>query len=113
MAKRKPRTYNLHRLITAAARRIWFYSPMRREVVRLATRANGRIECAECGELVGKGEYAVDHIDPVINVKSGFAGYDAMFAALFCSPEDMQVLCKIPCHRVKTLRENAQRKKKK
>lgn len=111
MAKRKPRTYNLHRLITAAVRRIWFYSPMRREVVRKAAVGNGRYKCAKCGSLVAQGEYAVDHVEPVIDVKSGFAGYDAMIAQLFHGPQ--QLLCKIPCHREKTRSENFQRKKKK
>ena len=85
---------------------------MRKEAVRKATRANGYVICAECEDILAKGQYAVDHIEPVVNVKLGFEGFDNMYEALFCPATNLQVLCK-PCHLVKTRRENSARRKHK
>lgn len=72
----------------------------------------GHVECASCYDLFTKGHYAVDHIEPVINIKDGFMGYDTMYKQLFCDASGLQVLCK-PCHAKKTKGENAERRKHK
>lgn len=78
--------------------------------------------CAECSRNGKKETYydyltAMDHIIPVVDVKSEqFDGnWTKYITSLFCEPDNYQCLC-ISCHNEKTASENLQRdfyKKKK
>jgi 5-methylcytosine-specific restriction endonuclease McrA len=68
--------------------------------------------CNVCtGEFPAK-EVQVDHIQPVVDPKTGFIDWDTFIDRLFCEKENLQVLC-TACHKVKTSKENLQSKLKK
>lgn len=72
--------------------------------------ARGEYVCAMC-KVSGfkvKG-VKLDHIEPVIDVKTGFTGWDDYIARMFCGPEGFQVLCDT-CHKSKTTVESELRK---
>lgn len=51
----------------------------------------------------------VDHIEPVVDPKTGFTTWDDFIARLFCEKENFQVLC-LTCHKNKSKDEKGQRK---
>lgn len=110
--KKKARTWNLQTRITTELRRLWLYSPLRQKAI-LEARIPGTQKpfqhvCAECGERVTLGELRVDHIEPMVPV-TGFVSWDDTIGNLFCSADNLQVLCK-PCHDVKSAHEREERK---
>lgn len=67
--------------------------------------------CNVCtGEFPAK-EVQVDHIQPVVDPKTGFINWDTFIDRLFCEKENLQVLC-TTCHKLKTSEENLQSKLK-
>lgn len=64
--------------------------------------------CASCGVLFPAKSVVVDHIEPVV-ATSGFTNWDDVVQRMFCSAENLQVLCK-ECHRQKSKIENEERK---
>ena len=68
-------------------------------------------KCAKCKKHFVAVDVQVDHIHPVVDPKVGFIGWDSFIDRIFCEIENLQVLCK-PCHKVKTEKEKAERKKK-
>lgn len=65
--------------------------------------------CNVCtGEFPAK-EVQVDHIQPVVDPKTGFINWDTFIDRLFCEKENLQVLC-TTCHKLKTSEENLQSK---
>lgn len=79
---------------------------------KMVNSGTGRIaehyQCAHCGELFPAKEVVVDHLHPVVPV-TGFTTWDEVIKRMFCSVEDLQVLCKAD-HSIKTKQENAERK---
>lgn len=79
-------------------------------------------ECATCKGMFfdrkGAKEIAVDHIDPVVDPEVGSTDYHTYIQRLFCSVDNLQVLCnykgerngKKSCHKIKTAEENARRR---
>jgi hypothetical protein len=82
MAKRKKKPYNLRSKITSALRRIWFYSPMRREAA-IRARDNGNV-CEMC--LKSKDRLEIDHINSVVPI-SGVYDWEEYINRLFVSSE--------------------------
>lgn len=78
-------------------------------VKRMARRSRGKYECEDCGELFGPREIKLDHIDPVVDPKTGFTTLDSWLDRLLPGVEGWQVLCKA-CHDVKTKLENTIRR---
>lgn len=66
--------------------------------------------CAACKNEFTSKDVEVDHIKPVIDPKKGFKSWDDYINRLFCTEENLQVLCK-PCHRIKTTKEKEISKK--
>lgn len=110
MAIRKKKTYNLQRLIKGALRKIWFYSPVRRQALKNAKEGNppGLNTCAKCRTKVTDEHVQVDHNSPVITPDTHKTTWDVAIDRLF-DIHNHQVLCK-PCHKTKTQAENAIRK---
>ena len=69
--------------------------------------ASGRLakhfKCAICGGTFTSTNVEVDHINPIIGSR-GFTTWDDFIERLYCSIENLQVLC-TPCHKEKTKRE--------
>lgn len=103
------------RRLVEAARKIWFYSEQRREALKNAFIRWEKLDgikkavyrCAVCKDETT--ETAVDHIEPCVNPKDGWSGFDVFYSRLFGGA--LQVVCKL-CHRTKTQKENQARKLK-
>lgn len=100
---KKPRTEQQIRdaYLISAFRKIWRWTSSNR---RLCLR-EGR--CRECGK--GTPELYADHVEPVVDPKTGFVDWNTHYKRLFegaCQP-----LCKA-CHAKKTKIENAARRSK-
>ena len=133
--KKRPK-YNQNSQIRSALRRTFSRSPIVQEVKKstrsehpqynkdgsLAKKPAVRYKCAECCELFPGNAVAVDHISPVINIDDTFQDWNQFIDKLFCSPENLQVLCSYKlkdkhkfdgtpsCHHVKTQEERQLRK---
>jgi len=68
-------------------------------------------KCAKCKKLFVAADVQVDHVQPVVDPKKGFVGWDVYIDRMFCEIENLQVLCK-PCHKIKTDQEKLERKSK-
>ena len=64
--------------------------------------------CAYCKEAYPAKEVQVDHVQPVVDPVNGFLDWDVYIKRLFCSKENLQVLCSA-CHDVKTAEERGER----
>lgn len=136
--KKKKAKYNQNSQIRSAIRRTFSRSPLVQDVLKsvrsehdqykkdgsLAKRKAVRYECAECRKLFMRTEVAVDHIEPVIPLDKEFADWDTFVNRLFCSKDNLQILCsyiikdkykhddELSCHHEKTQNERKLRKQK-
>lgn len=72
-------------------------------------------KCAMCGELHPKHNMRADHIDPVVDPRTGFTTWDDFISRMFAEVDGYQALCN-ECHDQKTAEERKLRsllKKKK
>jgi 5-methylcytosine-specific restriction endonuclease McrA len=67
-------------------------------------------KCAKCKKLFSASNVQVDHISPVVDPKVGFKTWDVYISRLYCTIENLQVMCK-PCHSKKSKKEKSERKK--
>lgn len=67
--------------------------------------------CAECCKEFKRKEINVDHIDPVVPVAGPVPVLDVWAERLYCSEDNLQVLCAKVCHKAKTKREASERAK--
>lgn len=92
--------------------------PIKYEVLREAATEKkvnpdtGRIaqhyRCNGCKKEFVQSSVQVDHIVPVMKA-TGFDTWDDYINSLFCSKDNLQVLC-LGCHRIKTNNENKDRR---
>ena len=111
--KKKPQ-YNVNTAIRSALRRVWLYSPERREVLAKARVSRGIYRCSECKALVGPKLIQVDHIQkatPLGGIKAPEDWGIFIKNLLFCGIEGQVALCK-PCHARKTKDEKTKKKTK-
>lgn len=94
---------DMERKYSAAIRKVWAWSPMRRIAKKRATNEDGFVECEKCDIVTPKPH--VDHIIPVGNIMK--PGY---MKRLNCPSTGLQVLCP-KCHRAKTKLERDTKKK--
>lgn len=118
---KKPK-FNENAAIRGSIRRMFSRSPaviaaknaVRREVPKYnkdGTRAKKdavQYLCNVCKKHSKSTEIAVDHVVPVIDTNSGFVDWNTFVARLFCSPDNLQVICD-SCHNSKTNAERAER----
>lgn len=83
------------------------------ETKKKARVARGQYECAGCKQVVpptikqGRkrvNNVFVDHVDPIVDPKVGFQGFDVFIERMFCEMENLQLLCG-ECHDEKSMRE--------
>lgn len=69
-----------------------------------------QFECAECHGKFSRKLIDCDHTAPVVDPNVGFVDYDTYAARLFCSIDNLKILCKT-CHKLKSKQEAALRAK--
>jgi len=124
--KTKGKIINALRMIS------WFYPPGT-ERKRRQKRDKALFECESChkycyegkskktfalyvkkypDKLVEMDQCQKDHLLPFIPIKQGWTwSWDEIINNLFCDIEGYRILCKSQCHRIKTERENEERKR--
>lgn len=90
----------------AQLRRLWLYSPMRKESLRRASTELG-VLCLGCGLFFNKYEVHIDHVSPVISIDNEENSWDSVIERLFYG--ETQVLCH-KCHQKKSSAENKRRR---
>lgn len=116
--KKKKKPYNKEQSIRSALRRAFSTSPIVREVMNLVRREipkfndDGRQSkrnsiqylCSECQTWTKSTEISVDHTEPVIETGVGFVDWNTFINRLFCSYDNLRVMCN-SCHDKKTQSE--------
>lgn len=122
-----------HYRIQAALRNVFRFSPALREARKRAQVGNQIYLCAGCdqaictrpmgpttqeieafhanGTTLMQCKVYVDHIEPVIDPVIGFKDWTTYVERLFCSVDNLQVMCHT-CHYFKSQVENQGRKKR-
>ena len=98
----------LKRFLIPVLRRKSLWWTARQEAKREARVDRGFYKCKNCQQLFGPKEIQMDHVRPVINVKTSWTNWDDYIHSLLCDKENFAALC-ISCHSVKTQIETAQR----
>jgi 5-methylcytosine-specific restriction endonuclease McrA len=62
--------------------------------------------CSKCNDWHMGKDIQVDHAVPVVDPDVGFINWDTYVSRLFCTKENLSVLCKT-CHKEKTDQEKA------
>ena len=101
--------------IVSAMRRIWSWSRERSRAVSRAKVGRSMYQCEKC-KVIKKWSknFDVDHIKPIgpspySRNDKDLRGWDDWLNALFCSADNLQVLCK-ECHKGKTYKKTASKK---
>jgi len=111
-AKGQERKWILSQFVISGLRRLSYKIPSRSIALTRARVKRGWYKCELCGKLVKKSAISVDHKLPIVPI-SGWDSFDGYIERLFCNPEDLQIICKDPCHSSKTKLENSARRKHK
>lgn len=99
----------LKKFLIPILRRKSLYWTGRQEAIRAARKERGLYECNNCKKTFGIKEIHVDHISPVVNVKTSFTTWDSYITSLYCDSSNLQSLC-VQCHSVKSSLESNMRK---
>lgn len=70
----------------------------------------GLYKCEKCKSVFKGKDIQIDHIKPVIDVKTGFVDYNTYVERLLCERAGFSALCSF-CHSDKTLAEGEERVK--
>jgi len=107
--KKKAKKFNPKTRVMSAMRKIWLYSPMRREAVKRC-KVGDNYRCERCRKLCDKVQ--IDHNPPVI-LLTGFDSWDGVFTRMF-APADTNLagLCE-SCHTKLTTSQREERKRNK
>jgi len=79
-----------------------------KKINELTKRMGMHYKCKSCKNEYPAKQVQVDHIKPVVDAKVGFTSWDEFIERLYCTKDNLQVLCKM-CHDKKTLKEKKQR----
>lgn len=95
-------------------RRASYRWPTRGQAEKRSRVERGVYRCEQCGHQGKRGEFAMDHVVPVVDPIKGFTTFDEYIERMLPdSPEQWQRLCKAKCHKEKTDQENLTRKETK
>jgi len=106
---KKQKKQQISTFIKNILRRGSFYWKARNEALAAARVSRGLYKCAVCGELFGPKEVDIDHINPVVDPRTGFTNWDDYIRRLFCDADGFQILCRSGCHPVKCKIEDSLR----
>lgn len=93
------------RKIRSALRKLWLYSPERRQALKRNYALGKMYFCNMCAFPTPQPQ--IDHIEPVgpspgSRASNGGETWDGVINRLFCPSEGLQVVCR-ECHKLKTL----------
>jgi hypothetical protein len=88
---------------------VWRWSDERKEAYAAARAGKNLYRCNDCKAFKAREEIRCDHVQPVIDPKKGWQGWDAYYRRMFPGTKGYQMLCN-PCHDKKTKDENGKRK---
>lgn len=116
VVKKQRGKQHLATFVKGLLRRGTFHWRARSEAMSAARVSRGRYLCAECKDQFGPKEVILDHIEPVVDPKTGFTTWDDYIKRMYPPAEGFQVLC-IACSDVKTqiedqMREHYKQKRK-
>lgn len=96
---KKPKTFNLWSKVRSALRKVWMYSPARRDALK-AAKADNLYLCVSCvpPKLHEKWAMDVDHVEPCGPLAS-ITDVQTFTDRLFNGK--LKAICK-PCHAIKT-----------
>lgn len=78
---RKIKKYNLKTKLVNAIRRLWYYSPQRREVVKRCKVDAHTFRCEKCRRLCDA--IQVDHIEPVVKLTGWDGDWNGFIERMF------------------------------
>lgn len=96
----------------AYLRRIFAWSPEKKVALKRQLHGDGMYRCESCTQPFPKAKVHVDHKICVVDPLTGFTNWDSYITRLFCSADNLQILC-LDCHKVKTGAEAKIRKERK
>lgn len=94
-----------HGAIRSATRKLWLWSPQRREAKKAAKLSPGIYLCASCQRATKDKDTEIDHVVPIgptpgsRNARN--VTWDQWLARLFCPADGLRVLCR-GCHDERT-----------
>ena len=98
-----------HNFVKATLRRSSYRWPYRTIALTKARVSRGIYECNLCKSHIKNKEKKLDHIEPVVDPKTGFVNWDEFADRLLCRETNFQVIC-LNCHSSKTKLETELRK---
>lgn len=109
-------------LLKGAVRRVFSRSELRRKVLDKAIikhydadrpRVTKWVRCNSCQKPYPKYLAVVDHVIPLVPLDKSHLemSMDEIVDRAWCEESNLQVLCKKPCHHMKSLAENKERRK--
>lgn len=104
------RLKKLKPFVIQTLRRASYRWPARSQALKSARIERGLYLCANCKNTFKNKEIKIDHINPVVDIKTGFNGFDDFIDRLLCDADGLQILCS-NCHDNKTAVEREIRKK--
>jgi 5-methylcytosine-specific restriction endonuclease McrA len=99
---RRKVTWNPHKYLVAAARRVWRWSPEKKAASELCALGKDKRKCAKCQQIFLRKLVHMDHIVPVGRQPQDWDDYPNYYRRMFCPASNIQGLCK-SCHKKKTL----------
>lgn len=94
-----------HAAIRNACRKLWLWSPQRRDAKKAAKLSPGLYLCAVCQRATKDKDTEIDHAIPVGPTPGSRLGvnrsWDDFMRALFCPAHDLRVMCR-SCHEERT-----------
>jgi hypothetical protein len=101
-------------VLRRASSRGWY---ARNEVYKRVKVSRGVYRCEGCNGHFKANQLQIDHIEPVVDIKTGFLNLENWVLRLLVGPEKLQALCQsendegeqFGCHAVKTKTENDMR----
>lgn len=112
--KKAPNPISFAKLVLRGASRKWYAN---NEVLKRCRTSRGVYQCEGCKQTFKKHQIQIDHIEPVVDIKTGFTTLDEWVSRLYVPPEKLQALCCIKhedgtqtgCHPSKTQLEQEMR----
>lgn len=94
--------WDQEREIIKALRKVWMFSPDRKQALRRALLRTGWYRCSDCGRETEKPK--VDHVEPI----GAFVDWNEFVDSLFCHEVNLLIKC-MECHKAKTKAESQER----